>query len=1337
MKTRISTSLELERRSPTRRVPGVLPQCRVGDRRSSPRSDRGQDARADRLEARPTTQRGVALVITLILLAVITTLAIAFLALTYRETAAVDSLARTTDSEMACDSALERAKAEILAPFARNDTNNAYKFPWATNGIETMGPDFMVSVAWNNNWLAPQGMIVNPSPPVFVNTNRSSGPAGLFENRFYLDLNRNGYFEDTGFVTNTVDAKVNGVFQPEFIGGNPVVNWRVGDPQWIGVLQDPRRPHTNDNRFIYRYAFLVQPIGRSLDVNWIHNQALRGNNMLAGFNGFYRNQGVGTWELNLAGFLADLNANYWGNQPRNDYVFDPFNPAFPNAVAFGASFNDARDLLRYRYTPQNWNFFAPPFSPHISNDTFFTLAPAASAAFASDYIDGYADGPLALPSRVPSEDDDTSRPWPGADSRRHYFSVHDLFDGNKLPEPTGFTNKLTSASQQGNSYDRYTYYRMLSQMGTDSEAEREDEGKININYVNIPSWKDGRRYPPTNFWFQTDQTFTNLMGRPGPELFLLTVATNLFLREPALAFIVTNPPPPGISLTPLRIPIYTNRAFGGAFSTITTNFPLPGPLYAGRIHQILQLAANIHEATAGPKQGETVPYFPSVFRPRFERANNGDVYITDYTLVGLAGEVTPPAMWKDLDAGDSLSPNDLVYGIPLIIGARKGFPNFNEVAVMTTAEATRKLTVFRSVSNAEPHTIEQDFSLKVRTRIQIEARNPWDRTNARPLQLMVQLNAGLQVSNSPVAVPNRVWSVLPLPYNYPLYPTPGYWPGESKDAGAQRPTNSYVLSPVFETNVMDWLIRQNVLNSTTNLSTNFAVTINNRLNFYILDGGRIVDFVTLNRPRNLFEIGKKMDEDLQDNNGLLARIWSSARDQAYNTLGIRNQVSISQNGYSVPNEVWGDYLGTDVPSKTAAAQKFAKFMADKEVGTNQAPFTPTRLIVQANYYQVDDPLVHYTFEDLRNDTTREVYGTERLTSARTNLSVCMGQPNANAFPWNKGEFGMPDGTTSIPGEGTLDPRLRDPGLIHPEYWDFPTSLFANVGWLGRVHRGTPWQSIYLKSRAPASASVWNEHSGNQRSQNSANLMVPTRDWELLDIFTTAPHPNATRGRLSINQTNLAAWSAVLAGAVTSETIAHPEGIPGFSASTNVVMTPAAVDPAADPAVELIVEGINRQRELVSSNRYNGYLFAPFNKLSDLMSTPELSEGSPYLNVDPNLLNAFMPSGTAVITDADYERIPQQILSLVKLGEPRFVVYAWGQSLKPARRNPEDTGPSIVTSGPDRGLCRNYQITGEMATRAVIRVEFDRITDPLSPQFNQLDYSRPRAVVESFNLLPVE
>jgi hypothetical protein len=1267
----------------------------------------------------------VALVITLILLAVITTLAIAFLALTYRETAGVDSLARTTDSEMACESALERAKAEILAPFARNDTN---RFNWATNGIETMGPDFMVSVGWHTNRLSDDpttpvneltNQFRNPTPPVFVNTNRASGPQGPFEDRFYLDLNRNRHFEETGYVEDTLD---------NFQRVPAVINWRVGDPQWIGVLQDPRRPHASDNRFIYRYAYLVQPIGRSLDVNWVHNQAIGGR--AAGVDAYFRNQGVGGWEVNLAAFLTDVNTNEWNNPVNLPYSYTD-NPLPGGISGAGLAFSDARALVNYRYDNNRTLL-------NTVNDLF----PGVSAFLKTDQIDAYANGFTGLAGN-PNSDDDPTQPWPGSDSRKHYFSVHDLW--GKLPDPLGFTNQLMRASTRGNSYDRYTYYRMLAQLGTDSAEEA--DGKIDINYINVRSWLTGEEIRSTDLIPWTSPQLVLVprlgrrvdLGRPGPELFFMTVVTNLLLREPELAFMVTNARPfadrnlPfGI---PLRIPIFTNG------STMTTNLPLPGPLYSGRLHQILQLAANIHDATTGAKNGEVEPYFPSVFRPQFDdqRSTDGKVYITNYVLVQDAIEVTPPGIWRDLDSRDPFTPpNDLVYGIPLIIGARKGFPNFNELAVMTTSETTRKLTVFRSVSNAEPHTIEQDLSLKVRTRIQVEARNPWDRTNARPLQLVVSLRAGLQVSNAPITVADRIWFDQRA-YNYFVYPTPGFWPGESKDGGAQQFTNSLVLSPVFETNVLDWAIRQNILSSPTNLNTNFTVTINNRLNFYILDidrnnNPRIVDFVTLNRPRNQFEIGRKMDEDLPESNdpsGLLVKIWSSARDQTYNTLGIRNQLGMSQVYQAVSDNVWGNYDST-VLSKADAAIKFNRFMTLKEVGTNQAPFTPTRLIVQANYYQVDDPLVHYNFEDLRNDTSKEVYGTERLNSARTNLNVSMGQVNLKAHAWNRGEIGNSSVTPSLPGEDLLDPRLRDPGLLHPEYWDFPTNLFANIGWLGRVHRGTPWQSIYLKSRGPNTAAIWREHSGNQRHLNSANLMQPPRDWELLDIFTTAPHPNATRGRLSINQANLAAWSAVLSGAVTSEAIPHPDDA-SFTASTNVVMAPAAIS----PDIEHIVEGINLQRVLVSSNRYNGYLHAPFNKLSDLMSTPELSEASPFLNADINQFDGYKPTGTAIITDADYERIPQQILSLVKLGEPRFVVYAWGQSLKPARRNPEDSGPSIVTTGPDRGLCRNYQITGEMATRAVIRVEFDRITDPFSPQFNQLDYSRPRAVVESFNILPVE
>jgi hypothetical protein len=78
-----------------------------------------------------------------------------------------------------------------------------------------------------------------------------------------------------------------------------------------------------------------------------------------------------------------------------------------------------------------------------------------------------------------------------------------------------------------------------------------------------------------------------------------------------------------------------------------------------------------------------------------------------------------------------------------------------------------------------------------------------------------------------------------------------------------------------------------------------------------------------------------------------------------------------------------------------------------------------------------------------------------------------------------------------------------------------------------------------------------------------------------------------------------------------------------------------------------------------------------------------------------------------------------VLSLLKVEEqPRFAVYVWGQSLKPADR-------SIVLSGSAFGLCTNYQVTGEVAAKAIVRV--DRRVTPTSTNYV--------TVLESYQLLP--
>jgi len=298
---------------------------------------------------------------------------------------------------------------------------------------------------------------------------------------------------------------------------------------------------------------------------------------------------------------------------------------------------------------------------------------------------------------------------------------------------------------------------------------------------------------------------------------------------------------------------------------------------------------------------------------------------------------------------------------------------------------------------------------------------------------------------------------------------------------------------------------------------------------------------------------------------------------------------------------------------------------------------------------------------------------------------------------------------------------KDRGVTRSDAWEFPTNKYANIGWLGRVHRGTPWQTVFLKSTnillmqgtAPAYVdnSLTNKWAGwignplivpnvGQVDTNvvpltnyymDAVFSLPTNDWRILDLFTTTFNANAARGRLSVNQTNLAAWSAILSG------------VNVLTNTTGSIFIPPAGDYNAPTGIVAIVNGIINARTNFPNLSYQ--------RLGDILAAPELTVASPFIStVNMNELN-----------DEVVERIPQQILGLLKGGEqPRFVIYAFGQALKPAPQ-------SIISGGPYLGVCTNYQITAEVATRSVVRID-DALPVPGRPY-------RPHAVIESFNVLP--
>jgi hypothetical protein len=342
------------------------------------------------------------------------------------------------------------------------------------------------------------------------------------------------------------------------------------------------------------------------------------------------------------------------------------------------------------------------------------------------------------------------------------------------------------------------------------------------------------------------------------------------------------------------------------------------------------------------------------------------------------------------------------------------------------------------------------------------------------------------------------------------------------------------------------------------------------------------------------------------------------------------------------------------------------------------PFTPTRRLDLKMSWQANDPLIHYHIEDLYDPFQADTNNVQVLPPGGIPKPSNLGVLNTRYQPWG-----------GRPGSSVQDFNVarQDPLIRRSDDWEFPTNKFPNIGWLGRVHRGTPWQTVYLKSAA-APVADWTKWAGRADTH-------PTNDWWILDLFTTAVSDNAARGLLSVNQTNLAAWSAVLSGVsvLTNSQPANPGG--GVPVYSNLFIQPGS------PQLYFIVTNINLAR-LQQPNQ-------TFLRMGHVLAAPALTVASPFLNTaDPS------------ITDAAYERIPQQILSLLKEDEARVVIYAFGQSLKPADR-------SIVTApGVYQNLCTNYQITGEVVTKTMVR--FLELRQQGKPTYY-------RSVVESYNILP--
>ena len=1311
------------------------------------------------------SEQGVALVVTLILLSVITFMAVTFLVVSRHEGAAVDTVTQQSNAKLAAESALEQAKGQMIADMLARTNGYDFGLFVSTNYVSQgfyRGNTNLTNVGYvangvyaydgtglplkqNDLAIMLNNLLVLPRAPVFV-SNRITGKVDF---RFYHDLNRNGAYDTNGTI----------VEKDAF--SNFVTNTYVGDPEWIGILDHPDQRHSASNFFVARYCFIAVPIGNALDVNYIHNQAKdipQGDFGSFKREGFLRDQGVGAWEINLAGFLHELNTNFW---PNYKYYGS-------SAVATGESFLDAASFVDYRYNYSNSLHLLSQMYPWTTGKNPFLL----------DTVDEY----LLTRSNVnitfqPFGTNNAQEPdfgrngtsWVGDENTNHYYNTQDFFT-NVPTEVNGtgspifsFTNRLLSAGQTyntgvgtSNSYHRYTFYRMLSQLGFDSAPEstwaypappyQTNATKLNLNYDSVDVY-------PVSPGVTNSPGSTNFL--PWTPLAFFTNAADRMLHE-------TFPVPV----------VVTNNGTNVIVNLATTNIPIwPVNYYTPAVHRLLQLSANIYDAS-------TTNIYPSVFRPVFYRTNNY-IYIcgyintysnVDYQQLPLGFEMLP----SRLALGTTVTN---VYGIPWVIGAKKGFPNLNQVQLGMDFQMQRQVQLVKAnqgpVSNTTKTNIQ--YQLAISNAVLVQAWNSY--TNAFTNSVRI-----VGVNATSMTLSNEVRGLFAYTNTYGAFTTRfdttiTVWPGFN-------PTNihlaRYSFVDVLSTNIV--MLTNAVylggggpsaayLTSATNfynsalytaLAPTFRMGLTNRLQFAMVVTGsdgtnHLIDYVN-------FDMGN------MDRTNLTAEAFNTLNDPNYKgyggnwdtnfykgmVAGISNQINISLGG--------GGALGTNAANKIVWNSVFTKqyetnnfalfYKGNSLTVTNtmmQAPYSPAIKLGFTNVWEANDPLVHYMLPDMNvlhsAKPVNHLYTNGMNTSPIVVLiTPSKGSVNSHYLPWGENGHDL-DGNTDPSNFSQNNIGVKDIMITGSDDWLFPSNKFPNIGWLGRVHRGSPWQTVFLKSANTyygtnytnvLSVTNWVAWSGNDwiypqwtasykvggftipgyTDSHDAFISMPDKDAKLLDLFTTSPNDAASKGQLSVNQTNLASWAAVLYGVNV---------LSGTGSGQNQFISPGDSSPSNGlTALQYMVKGINFAR----SNQYalpgatagttNYFYYNPggvFTSVGQLLSVPELTTQSPYVvSVSP----------TNILRDEVIERIPQQIMSLVRVGSPRYVVFAYGQSLKPADR-------SILTTGPMFGMCTNYQVTGESGIRAVVRV--DNAPFPSAPGITNV--FSPRAVVESFDLLGTE
>jgi hypothetical protein len=778
--------------------------------------------------------------------------------------------------------------------------------------------------------------------------------------------------------------------------------------------------------------------------------------------------------------------------------------------------------------------------------------------------------------------------------------------------------------------------------------------------------------------------------------------------------------------TPLSF--FTNVACRLVASELNLNlFQLqvyPTNQYTPAVHRLLQVTANIYEATTNNQ-------FPSVFRPVFAVSYSGGnriVYISGFSEVSSLNsftigtppldapvDVTAPTLRTGANLNESFGN---VYGVPWIIGAKKGFPAFNQFYMRNTVQVTRKLQLSRAYGNmpggtaSNPTTTNQMFTMSITNSIGFSFWNSYesDYVSTAPITAYFSDTLSMSLTNdigngnptiggNPNTMFTNIFTVDALPPN-------SSWPGSAWSTfGAingvfaleqQMPDSNSFLSmsvdiPFLPESDFQAAVNNFVQSGSGTWGTNsttcppfpqFGLMTTNWIQAFILDGNHVIDYVQLSGPNGVRNVAEEIRDKASDpgyptnyTSGLL--MWlTNVSPNASASLGVVDQINVSQNNpagsisqfWKSPPNMPAGFQGV----RDAESAYFSGFFnptytyfGRTYVNTNtliQAPYTPSRTAWEYTTWQANDPLVHYLASDL-NAFTRQT----GLHKADNLLTAAYQSPNLNSLndhyqPWGRNRQMSQLGINVDSDAYNL--RYRDPLVWGSDYWDFPSGQAWNLNWIGRVHRGTPWQTIYLKAsdilaetvpfggqQVNIGVNTWAQWTGDTNTQDAA-LTSPASDSLLVSLLGGMLNTNDLRTQFSVNTTDSKAWASLMDGFVVLSNITDFPASYTTPVYNNLVIS--SNSPTSD-GLGFVSAYINCTRSIfVNPDGMAG----TFEHVGDILRVPALSEQSPFLDFTDALT-----SGDRLkydISDEAYEAIPSQLLPLLRMDSIGSMVSSNGQ-----------------------------------------------------------------------------